>query len=153
VKLKEVLVHLGNVIVAGATFTITVDAPVVSVGVPSHTLTVSSSGDLLGQSSKASLKSDMESQTPVPGIPYTNGAYVGGILQWDGDLNGSQESTKLDKNDTGVVVDDTTSGPTTFTIVTPAQNTVPSPDPAFPGTYPGTWTLISAGQTKLVTVE
>jgi len=148
---------LGNVIVAGGTVMVIVDLPTVSVpvpAIPSHTLTVSSSGDLLGQSSKAALKSDMEGQSYPTPVGYSTATYsVSGTLTWDGVLSGSQESTKLEKNVTAVVVDDTTSGSVVWTVGTPAQMPPPAstPDPSLD--YPGTWTLLSAGQTKLVTVE
>lgn len=170
--LKERLEPLGNVIVEGATFLIAADAPVVTVPTPavaSHVLVVSSSSNLLGKdgTKKASLKTDMEGQTPVV-VGYINPPYTfSGILTWDGKLSGSQESTKCTKDGSGAIVDDTPSGTVNFDVTTPAENPLlPTPPPnCTPGlpavpcakdpstTYPGTWTLLDANNTALTTNE
>lgn len=164
-KLKEVLVHLGKVIVAGAIFLIIADPPIVTVpvpAIPSLPLVINSSGNLKGFSLNAALKTDMEGQTPVLGIGYTKPPtyMVPGTLSWDGKLNGSQESIKLEKDGSFVIVDDTASGAVEWTVVLPAQDPTTPPgcvppacNPDTGGPYPGTWTLLNAGQTKLVTVE
>ena len=149
---------LGKVIVDGATFTIAIDLPaVLTSGSFIHTLIVNSSANLRGKdgTKSASLKSDMEGQAPVAGLGYNNPPYMGGILSWDGVLSGSQESTKCTKDTNGATVDDTNSGTVEFTIVTPAIDPgPPAPDPkGVGGKYPGTWTLISANNTKLTTNE
>ena len=151
---------MGNVVVDGATYQVIADPPVVTIptpAIPAGVLVVNSSSDLKGkdETKPASLKTDMEGQSSVTGIGYTNGSYtIPGVLSWDGKLNGSQESAKATKNGSGVTVDDTNSGSVTWTVVTPAQQpSVPSPIPDPNTEYPGTWTLISANNTALTTVE
>lgn len=160
--------ELGKVIVEGATFLITADAPVVTTptpAIPSHSLTVSSDANVTSEGKKAALKTDMEGQSSVGGIGYINPPYViPGVLEWDGVLGGSQESEKLTKTGSKVIVDDTNSGSVTFNVTQPAEDPTqpPPPPPCVPGvsctpdtssSYPGTWTLLDAGQTKLTTVE
>lgn len=149
--------ELGKVIVDGASYMVIADAPVVTVpvpAIPAGSLSVSSDNKLTSEGKKAALKSDMEGQTPVAGIGYINPPYtVPGTLSWDGVLSGSQESVKLTKSGSGAIVDDTDSGAVEWTVVVPAQMppTASTPDPNT--SYPGTWTLLNANQTKLNTVE
>lgn len=145
---------MGNVVVNGASFSIIVKPPAVSPGVPSTTLSVASSDKLQGDSKKVALKSDMEGQSEIAGIAYFTATYtVPGVLKWDGKFIGSQESTKLKKDDTFVVVDDTVSGDADFPVVTPAQMPPPASTPDPSTSYPGTWSMVSPGQTKLTTTE
>lgn len=148
---------MGNVVVHGASFSIIVDSPVVSPGVPSTTLSVSSSSKLQGDSKNVALKSDMEGQAEIPGIAYINPPYtIPGVLKWDGIFSDSQESTKLKKDGSFVIVDDTISGSANFDVVTPANDPNPPVGPPIPDSstsYPGTWSMSSAGQSKLTTTE
>lgn len=148
---------MGYVLVEGAIIVITVDPPVTSPGVPSHTLTVSSSGKVDVDTKKAALKSDMESQASVGGIVYINAPFIiPGELEWDGILSGAIESAKLDKDTFGIIVNDA-GGTANFNVSTPAQVLSPPPpgntedDPG--GPYPGTWSISNPGQTKLDTIE
>lgn len=145
---------MGNVVVDGASFSIIVLPPAVSPGVPSTSLSVASSDKLKGDNKKVALKSDMEGQSEIVGIAYFTAIYsVPGVIKWDGKFSGSQESTKLKKDNIFVVVDDTVSGSANFPVVTPAQMPPPpsTPDPAT--SYPGTWSMSNAGQNKLTTTE
>lgn len=146
---------MGNVIVEGPMITLAGDSPITITQAP-VAFTVSSSGKFTGDAKKTALKSDMEGQTPIPSIPYIKtGGYVGGVVSWDGKLNGSQESAKMTKDGSAVVVDDTLSGAIDLIVVTPAIKPPPPPGgtPDTGGPYTGTWTLASAGQTKLKTTE
>lgn len=144
---------MGNVIVNGASFTILITtAPPMAMVPPPPALVVSSNSELTGEAKDASLKTDMEGQSPVGGVPYVTGVFtLPGVLEWDGDLLDSQESTKLTKDGNPVIVDDTISGSTNFTVTKPAQMPDTTPDPV--GTYPGIWTLVSNPNTKLTTNE
>ena len=148
---------MGLVLVEGATISITVDSPVTSPGVPAHVLTVSSSGKLTVDTKKASLKSDMESQSGVSGIAYFSTAFpIPGTLDWDGVLIGSAESGKFDKDGSDVTIDDN-GGTVVWTVNTPAEIVNPSPPPAtledMATSYPGSWSITDAGQSKLDTTE
>jgi hypothetical protein len=146
---------MGNAIVDTATFTILATAPVVTVPTPVPVvLTVLSSSNLTALSLAAALKTDMEGQTPIQVGYSTPGFPIPGVLQWDGKLLGSQESTKLTKDGSGVIIDDTPSGTVVFDVITPAQVTNPVPPPPTffdPATsYPGIWTLVNPGQIAIL---
>jgi hypothetical protein len=154
---------MGFVLVEGASITVSCDSPVVTAPI-SHTLTVSSSGKITVDTKKAALKSDMESQSSPAPQSYLNPPYIctGGTIQWDGILAGAFESAKLDKDGNPVIVDDA-GGSSNWDVVVPAQDpTKPPSPPCVCGTnctpdstssYPGTWSINSAGQTKLDTTE
>lgn len=125
------------------------------VAIPAHVLVVNSSGNLKGKdgTKKASLKSDMEGQSPIQ-VGYIVGVFVTpGVLEWDGVLSGSYEAGKLTKDGNGVTLDNTSSGSVEWSVITPATN--PSPPPASDpgGPYPGTWTLTTANNTALTCVD
>ena len=137
---------------AGAAFNITVTPPAAVSPGTSTTLSVGSLDALDSQGHRAALKSDMEGQASIGGVAYTKAPdYAGGVLEWKGVFSGSQESTKVKKNGVGVTVDDTPSGSVIWDVFTPAISPTLGPDSTTQ--YPGLWSLTTAGQDKVTTVE
>ena len=148
---------MGKVLVNGATFSVDIDPSATLVaGAFTHTLVVNSSDRLNGKdgSQKAALKSDMEGQTPLPGLAYTTPSYpIPGAVTWQGDLNGSQESVIVSKSGSGVVVDDTPSGSTNFSVTAPASRATPPPLTDPNSSYGGSWSLSTTNNDRINTVE
>lgn len=156
---------MGYILVEGASITVSCTSPVVTAPI-SHTLTVSSSGKVTVDAKKAALKSDMESQTPPAAQAYINPPFICGVgkIAWDGILSGAYESIKVTKDGLAIIVDDA-GGSANWPVDTPEQNPLIPPPPPAPcvcgvdcledptSSYPGTWSINSAGQDKFDTTE
>jgi len=116
-------------------------------------LTVTSGKKISSQLKDAALDEDLMSQVPVT-IGYTNGPYtVPGTLLWDGKLLYGKQSVKYKKQGNGVISSNVRTGDIFWKVINPAKMPSPPGTPDSTLQYPGTWSLIDPGQTKLTVID
>lgn len=132
---------------ANSQIMINIDSPAIFISGPITIPLLVSSIHLTGSGQELAINSDMQSQTPIPSIPYANAPYgvtgTPGVISWDGNLKGATIASKATKNGSGVVLD-SAGGTIDLTVVTPATDTSsgsPVPDPK--ASYTGTWQIVS----------